>query len=136
MWSIIFVNIFILFMLGYISLVYTHPPLTPRSHAKVHFEPSISGKLKKITRFWTNTGFCPPAPTNHTKVITDFMLSHDVRINLELISALPNHRSGIQTIRIHWLINLIRIKYVSISYLFLLGIHNVYESSFLFFLIE
>lgn len=61
---------------------------------------------KYLPRFWTNTGFCPPAPINGNSTI-NFFLSDDVATNIEIISALPNN--GLHTIRIHWLLNMIRI---------------------------
>lgn len=61
---------------------------------------------KYLPRFWTNTGFCPPAPINDNSTIS-FFLSDDVATNIEIISALPNN--ALQTIRIHWLLNMIHI---------------------------
>lgn len=65
--------------------------------------------MKRLPRFWTNVGFSPTAqlPLNNSQ-IASFLLSDDVRINIELISALPN--GAIETIRIHWLLSLIDFK--------------------------
>lgn len=65
------------------------------------------GDVKALPRFWTNTGFCPPAPI-HDNATIDFFLSDDVSTNIEMIGALPNQ--ALSTIRIHWLLNLVRIK--------------------------
>lgn len=102
-----FINVCLLFTLCMIVLVFSQVHKKERSQVTLQID-----RLKKMPRFWTNTGFCPPAPTNSTAAITDFFFSQDVGLNLELISALPNNRYGIQTVRIHWLMNLIRFKYV------------------------
>ncbi|KAJ6649587.1 Alpha-L-iduronidase [Pseudolycoriella hygida] len=61
--------------------------------------------VKKLPRFWTNTGFCPPAPTNDSSTLAKFFLGEQSLRNLDYISALPN--SGLKYVRIHWLVNLI-----------------------------
>lgn len=66
-----------------------------------------SKKLKPLPRFWTNTGFCPIG-TN----ISEALLSNDTLLNIELLGTLPNN--GLKTIRIHWLIDLI--KYDEVEY--------------------
>ena len=58
-----------------------------------------------IPRFWTNTGFCPPAPIDKS---IDFFLSQDVKFNLQLIGSIPN--KGIKNVRVHWLLELIKFK--------------------------
>lgn len=62
--------------------------------------------VKKLPRFWTNTGFCPPAPTNDSTTLAEFFLSKKSLQNLDYISALPNN--GLKFVRIHWLMNLIK----------------------------
>ena len=61
--------------------------------------------MKRLPRFWTNTGFAPPAPIEN---VTEFFDSNDVKLNLEIIGSLPNQ--GIQNVRIHWLLNLLSIR--------------------------
>lgn len=70
-----------------------------------HFEIDFIN-VRKLPRFWTNTGFCPPAPTNDSTTLAEFFLSEKTQQNMEYISALPNN--GLKFIRIHWLINLIK----------------------------
>lgn len=62
-------------------------------------------ELKKLPRFWTNTGFAPPEPVESPE---KFFESDDVNLNLEIIGSLPNR--GIQNVRIHWLLNLLSIE--------------------------
>lgn len=76
-------------------------PVPKRIDFEIDFE-----NVKKIHRFWTNTGLCPPAPTNDSSTLADFFLSEKFLRNLEYISALPNN--GLKYVRIHWLINLIQ----------------------------
>lgn len=64
-----------------------------------------SNDVKKLPRFWKNTGFAPPEPLDK---IADFFESDDVNLNLEIIGSLPNN--GIKNIRIHWLLNLLTIR--------------------------
>lgn len=65
----------------------------------------LTRELKRLPRFWTNTGFAPPAPVEN---VTDFFQSKDVHLNLEIIGSLPNQ--GISNVRIHWLLNLLSIR--------------------------
>ncbi|GAB0095484.1 alpha-L-iduronidase [Sergentomyia squamirostris] len=58
--------------------------------------------FRELPRFWTSTGFCPPAPINAS---TAFLLSTKVKQNLELIGSIPN--SGITHVRTHWILQLI-----------------------------
>lgn len=73
--------------------------------SRVDFEINFNN-LKKLPRFWTNTGFCPPAPTNSSSALKDFFLGEKTLRNVDYISALPNN--GLKVIRIHWLLNLIK----------------------------
>lgn len=61
----------------------------------------------RLPKFWAHTGLCPPAPTNDAFVLNAFFSGKSMRLCMELISVLPN--SGLQTVRIHWLLNLIRV---------------------------
>lgn len=60
---------------------------------------------RKLPRFWTNTGFCPTATINQSE---SYLLSNDVKLNLEIISSLPNH--GLSHVRVHWILELIRFE--------------------------
>lgn len=64
-----------------------------------------SQEIKKLPRFWTNTGFAPPEPVEQA---ADFFESNDVRQSLEIIGSLPNR--GLRNVRIHWLLNLLSIR--------------------------
>lgn len=57
---------------------------------------------KKLSRFWTNTGFSPIGQKFELK---DILLSSDTLTNLEIISSLPN--KALETVRIHWVLDLI-----------------------------
>lgn len=57
---------------------------------------------KRLPRFWTNTGFAPPEPTEK---VADYFTSDDVNRVLEMIGSLPNR--GLNNVRIHWLLNLL-----------------------------
>lgn len=69
------------------------------------FNSQLNENYKNLPRFWTNTGFCPTAPINQSE---SFFLSNDVKLNLEIISSLPNH--GLSHIRVHWILELIRFE--------------------------
>lgn len=62
-------------------------------------------EMKKLPRFWTNVGFSPPEPVDK---VDEYMMNIDVHRNLEIIGSLPN--KGIENVRIHWLLNLIKVK--------------------------
>lgn len=68
-----------------------------------------SGEWLRLPHFWTNVGFSPaaPLPLNNTQV-AEVLLSTDVQRNLEIIAALPN--DAIASVRIHWMLSLIRVK--------------------------
>lgn len=68
-----------------------------------------ANEYRPLPRFWTNVGFSPPAPLplNNTQIRAE-LLGNDVYVNTQLIAALPNH--GIQHIRIHWLLSLIKFE--------------------------
>ncbi|XP_059608099.1 alpha-L-iduronidase [Phlebotomus argentipes] len=75
------------------------------SQEVIRIELSDSDKLRELSRFWTSTGFCPPAPINES---SSFLLSSSVRQNLELIASIPN--SGITHVRTHWILQLIEAR--------------------------
>lgn len=55
--------------------------------------------------FWQSTGFCPPEPHQAS---AEFDLSADMVQNLAYIGAVPHH--GIQQVRIHWLLDLVKVQ--------------------------
>ncbi|KAJ8005777.1 hypothetical protein DPEC_G00121410 [Dallia pectoralis] len=55
-----------------------------------------------VKHFWRSTGFCPPLP--HTQA-DQYDLSRDQELNMAYIGSVPH--SGIQQVRIHWLMELI-----------------------------
>ncbi|KAG5682536.1 hypothetical protein PVAND_011883 [Polypedilum vanderplanki] len=61
--------------------------------------------MKRMPKFWTNTGFAPTEPINN---VFDFFETKDLNMNLEIIGSMPNN--GLKYIRIHWLLNLIKIS--------------------------
>ncbi|XP_028638242.1 alpha-L-iduronidase isoform X4 [Grammomys surdaster] len=58
--------------------------------------------LRPLLPFWRSTGFCPPLPHDQAD---QYDLSWDQQLNLAYIGAVPH--SGIEQVRIHWLLNLI-----------------------------
>ncbi|KAK7097242.1 alpha-L-iduronidase-like [Littorina saxatilis] len=56
-------------------------------------------------QFWRSTGFCPPLPH---QAAADFDLSPDMEQNLAYIGAVPH--SGVEQVRIHWLLDLVKVK--------------------------
>lgn len=68
---------------------------------------SQQSQVRKLPKFWAHTGLCPPAPTNDAVVLNSFFGGTSMRLSMEMISALPN--AGLKTVRIHWLLNLIRV---------------------------
>lgn len=73
-------------------------------HVEIDFIDGIEN-LKKLPRFWKNTGFAPPEPIDK---VDEFFESDDVRMNLEIIGSLPNR--GIENVRIHWLLNFLSVR--------------------------
>lgn len=66
---------------------------------------NATSEVKKLPRFWANTGFAPSEPVEEA---ADFFETEDVKRNLEIIGSLPNQ--GIRNVRIHWLLNLLSIR--------------------------
>lgn len=58
--------------------------------------------LRPLRPFWRSTGFCPPLPHDQAD---QFDLSWDQQLNLAYIGAIPH--SGIEQVRVHWLLSLI-----------------------------
>ncbi|XP_076467689.1 alpha-L-iduronidase-like isoform X2 [Babylonia areolata] len=58
-----------------------------------------------LKHFWQSTGFCPPLPH---QAAGEFDLSTDMVQNLAYIGAVPH--GGIQQVRIHWLLDLVRVQ--------------------------
>ena len=60
---------------------------------------NLETSFKLMERFWTNSGFSPMG--NYS----NFLQSKDTQLALELMSSLPNQ--GLNSVRIHWLLDLI-----------------------------
>ncbi|XP_052054429.1 alpha-L-iduronidase isoform X3 [Apodemus sylvaticus] len=58
--------------------------------------------LRPLLPFWRSTGFCPPLPHDQAD---QYDLSWDQQLNLAYVGAVPH--SGIEQVRIHWLLDLI-----------------------------
>lgn len=80
----------------YFYIAHATPPLT------INYSMS---DVKRLPRFWVNTGFAPPEPLED---VADFFESDDVKLNLEIIGSLPNN--GLRNVRIHWLLNLLSVR--------------------------
>ncbi|XP_051866388.1 alpha-L-iduronidase isoform X2 [Pristis pectinata] len=63
---------------------------------------------KELKHFWRSTGFCPPLPHNRADL---FDLSKDQELNLAYVASVPH--SGIEQVRIHWLLELISIREIN-----------------------
>ena len=63
--------------------------------------------LRPLLPFWRSTGFCPPLPHDQAD---QYDLSWDQQLNLAYIGAVPH--SGIEQVRIHWLLDLITARWV------------------------
>ncbi|XP_066473945.1 alpha-L-iduronidase isoform X1 [Tiliqua scincoides] len=64
----------------------------------------VSQAERELKHFWKSTGYCPPLPHNRADL---FDLSKDQILNLAYISSVPHN--GIEQVRIHWLLELIRV---------------------------
>lgn len=102
MFTIVFVY-FTVYLVG--GITEYNPPDTVFPEEHMNFVVDFKN-ARKLTRFWTNTGLCPPAPTNDSLTLAEFFLSEKSIQNMEYISTLPNN--GLKVIRIHWLLNLIK----------------------------
>ncbi|XP_055854835.1 alpha-L-iduronidase [Episyrphus balteatus] len=71
-----------------------------------HVVSSQNDSFHLLSRFWTNTGFCPLGNIQNTP-ISNYLLSNEMKIHLQLIGALPNE--ALSNIRIHWLLELIEL---------------------------
>ncbi|XP_043529954.1 alpha-L-iduronidase isoform X2 [Chiloscyllium plagiosum] len=85
-----------------LSYASTHP-----QHGPQFFSITVdtSKAQRPLRHFWRSTGFCPPLPHNKADV---FDLSRDQHLNLAYITSVPH--SGIEQVRIHWLLELITIQ--------------------------
>ncbi|XP_072528084.1 alpha-L-iduronidase [Salminus brasiliensis] len=64
--------------------------------------------LRQLTHFWRSTGFCPPQPHSDSP---HYDLSVDQQLNLALIGSTPH--SGLQQVRIHWLLELVSARIIN-----------------------
>ncbi|KAG9261607.1 alpha-L-iduronidase [Astyanax mexicanus] len=67
--------------------------------------------LRKLTHFWRSSGFCPPQPHSDS---AHYDLSIDQQLNLALIGSTPH--SGLQQVRIHWMLELISARITNGEY--------------------
>lgn len=61
----------------------------------------------EMRQFWKSTGFCPPLPHDEAE---RYFLGKDQRLNLAHISSVPH--GGIVQVRIHWLLDLIKVSVI------------------------
>ncbi|XP_029458207.1 alpha-L-iduronidase isoform X2 [Rhinatrema bivittatum] len=85
----------------FILLLQILPSLVVGSYV-IDVDASITNNT--LQHFWKSTGFCPPLPHNRADL---FDTSRDQQLNLAYISSVP--QSGIEQIRIHWLLDLVTI---------------------------
>ncbi|XP_058461976.1 alpha-L-iduronidase [Malaya genurostris] len=81
----------------------------PNHHVSINFE-QVFRDGRPLSRFWTSTGLCPPAPREKA---AEFLLAEDSLLNFEIIGSLPN--LGLNYIRIHWLLEMIEFSYCDIN---------------------
>ncbi|XP_030841888.1 alpha-L-iduronidase [Strongylocentrotus purpuratus] len=69
------------------------------------FKVSCDKNVAELKHFWRSTGLCPAAPHQEDY---SYFLSEDEKQNLALIGSVP--RDGIKQVRIHWLLDLVKIN--------------------------
>lgn len=89
--------------------------------AQTHFVTSSTVQVYNITvyetvkhdlaHFWESTGFCPPQPHQDSAA---YFLSSDMKQNLLHTGSVPHQ--GIKQVRMHWLLDLIKINSISNDY--------------------
>ncbi|XP_078396502.1 alpha-L-iduronidase isoform X2 [Cetorhinus maximus] len=82
-----------------------HQQHAPQSYSIIV---DASKAQRELKHFWRSTGFCPPLPHNKADV---FDLSRDQQLNLAYIASVP--QSGIEQVRIHWLLELVTMREVN-----------------------
>ncbi|XP_041053905.1 alpha-L-iduronidase isoform X4 [Carcharodon carcharias] len=82
-----------------------HQQHAPQSYSLIV---DASKAQRELKHFWRSTGFCPPLPHNKADV---FDLSRDQQLNLAYIASVP--QSGIEQVRIHWLLELVTMREVN-----------------------
>lgn len=89
-------------------LISTLPPVAGNAEAVLDIAiRSQQSHVRKLPKFWAHTGLCPPAPTNDAVALNAFFGGKSMQFCMEMVSVLPN--AGLKTVRIHWLLNLIRV---------------------------
>ncbi|XP_066510173.1 alpha-L-iduronidase-like [Hoplias malabaricus] len=68
-------------------------------------------QIRNISHFWRSTGFCPPELHTDAHI---YDLSKDQQLNLALIGSTPH--SGLQQVRIHWMLELISAQIINGEY--------------------
>ncbi|XP_076126229.1 alpha-L-iduronidase isoform X1 [Alosa pseudoharengus] len=68
----------------------------------VNIAVDVQTPLRNLKHFWRSTGYCPPLPHTEADV---YDLSRDEELNLAYVGSVPH--SGIQQVRIHWLLELV-----------------------------
>ncbi|XP_071792677.1 alpha-L-iduronidase-like isoform X1 [Asterias amurensis] len=79
--------------------------LAPSLSLKYEFVVKSDSKVADLKNFWASTGFCPPLP--HQKA-SSYFLNESEHQNLIFIGSVPNQ--GIQQVRVHWLLDLVKIS--------------------------
>ncbi|XP_038648259.1 alpha-L-iduronidase isoform X1 [Scyliorhinus canicula] len=84
-----------------------HASAHRQQHAPQSYSITVdaSKTQRELRHFWRSTGFCPPLPHNKADV---FDLSRDQQLNLAYIASVPH--TGIEQVRIHWLLELVTIR--------------------------
>uniref|UniRef100_A0A671QI95 Glycosyl hydrolases family 39 N-terminal catalytic domain-containing protein n=1 Tax=Sinocyclocheilus anshuiensis TaxID=1608454 RepID=A0A671QI95_9TELE len=72
---------------------------------------NVDKPLRNLKHFWRSTGFCPPQPHSDAHL---YDLSPEQQMNLALIGSVPH--SGIQQVRIHWMLELVSARVYSGEY--------------------
>ena len=91
-------------VLGIVILYIITLSLPQASAALYDVEVNSSDVRGSLDHFWRSTGFCPPLP--HQSAY-DFDFGKDMILNLAMIGSTPH--SGIEQVRIHWLLDLVTV---------------------------
>ncbi|XP_015272895.1 PREDICTED: alpha-L-iduronidase-like, partial [Gekko japonicus] len=99
-------NIYVKFMQSHVawSVVLLLGVITEVVLGALVLKVDVAQPQRELKHFWKSTGYCPPLPHNRADL---FDLSKDQIVNLAYISSVPHN--GIEQVRIHWLLELIRV---------------------------
>lgn len=95
-------------MAYYVAVISILSLLAPESSNAITLFVNSSVPTGVLKQFWKSTGFCPPEPHQDAY---KFDLGGDMRQNLALIGAVPH--SGIEQVRIHWLLDLVTVSSIN-----------------------